>query len=82
MPTASTAQILGNNESFEAYTSNVYSRRVLSGEFQVVNKHLLRDLSDLGIWNDEMRNQLIAHNGSVQVRSIQFSFIFYHTISY
>lgn len=66
MPTASTAQILGNNESFEAYTSNVYSRRVLSGEFQVVNKHLLRDLSDLGIWNDEMRNQLIAHNGSVQ----------------
>jgi len=66
MPTASTAQILGNNESFEPYTSNIYSRRVLSGEFQVVNKHLLRDLTELGIWNDDMRNQLIAHNGSVQ----------------
>eukprot|EP00795_Rhopilema_esculentum_P000810 gene810-10547_t len=67
MPTASTAQILGNNESFEPYTSNIYSRRVLSGEFQIVNKHLLRDLTERGIWNDEMRNQLIAHNGSVQL---------------
>eukprot|EP00112_Aurelia_sp_Birch-Aquarium-sp1_P004134 Seg147.5 transcript_id=Seg147.5/GoldUCD/mRNA.D3Y31 product="Ribonucleoside-diphosphate reductase large subunit" pseudo=true protein_id=Seg147.5/GoldUCD/D3Y31 len=67
MPTASTAQILGNNESFEPYTSNIYSRRVLSGEFQVVNKHLLRDLTELNIWNDNMRNQLIAHNGSVQL---------------
>ena len=67
MPTASTAQILGNNESIEPYTSNIYSRRVLSGEFQVVNKHLLRDLTELGLWDDNMKNTLIAHNGSVQV---------------
>ena len=67
MPTASTAQILGNNESFEPYTNNIYSRRVLSGEFQVVNKHLLRDLSELNLWDDDMKNTLIAHNGSVQV---------------
>lgn len=66
MPTASTAQILGNNESIEPYTSNIYSRRVLSGEFQVVNKHLLRDLTELGLWDDNMKNTLIAHNGSVQ----------------
>lgn len=66
MPTASTAQILGNNESFEPFTSNIYSRRVLSGEFQVVNKHLLQDLTDLDLWNDDMKNTLIAHNGSVQ----------------
>lgn len=66
MPTASTAQILGNNESFEAYTSNIYSRRVLSGEFQVVNHHLLKDLTELGLWNEEMKNKLIACNGSVQ----------------
>ncbi len=66
MPTASTAQILGNNECFEPYTSNIYTRRVLSGEFVVVNKHLLRDLNKLGIWNDEMKNKLIAANGSVQ----------------
>lgn len=66
MPTASTAQILGNNESYEPYTSNIYSRRVLSGEFQVVNKHLLKDLTRLDLWTDEMKNKLIAHNGSVQ----------------
>lgn len=66
MPTASTSQILGNNECFEPYTSNIYSRRVLSGEFVVVNKHLLRDLVKLGIWNDNLKNKIIAANGSVQ----------------
>ncbi|QJX46641.1 ribonucleoside-diphosphate reductase subunit alpha [Hymenobacter taeanensis] len=66
MPTASTAQILGNNESFEPYTSNIYVRRVLSGEFMVVNKHLLKDLVKLGLWNDQMKNAIIAANGSVQ----------------
>jgi len=66
MPTASTAQILGNNECFEPYTSNVYTRRVLSGEFVIVNKHLLKDLVKLGIWNDNLKNKLIAANGSVQ----------------
>ena len=66
MPTASTAQILGNNECFEPYTSNIYTRRVLSGEFIVVNKHLLRDLVKLGLWDDDMKNRLIAANGSVQ----------------
>ncbi len=66
MPTASTSQILGNNECFEPYTSNIYTRRTLSGEFIVVNKHLLRDLVKLGIWNDEMKNRLIAANGSIQ----------------
>ena len=66
MPTASTAQILGNNECFEPYTSNIYTRRTLSGEFIVVNKHLLRDLNKLGLWNEEMKNKLIAANGSVQ----------------
>ena len=66
MPTASTAQILGNNESFEPYTQNLYVRRVLSGEFVQVNRHLLRDLIQRGLWNDDMRMQLIAHNGSVQ----------------
>jgi len=66
MPTASTSQILGNNECFEPYTSNVYNRRVLSGEFAVVNKHLLKDLISLGLWNDSMKNRLIAENGSVQ----------------
>ncbi len=65
MPTASTSQILGNNECFEPYTSNIYSRRVLSGEFVVVNKHLLRDLVKIGLWNDNMKNKLIAANGSV-----------------
>ncbi len=66
MPTASTAQILGNNECFEPYTSNVYTRRVLSGEFIVVNKHLLKDLVKAGIWNKEMRQKLMSTNGSVQ----------------
>ena len=66
MPTASTAQILGNNESFEPYTSNVYKREVLSGAFAVVNKHLLKDLIKLGLWNDTIKNKLISANGSVQ----------------
>ena len=66
MPTASTAQILGNNECFEPYTSNIYTRRVLSGEFIVVNKHLLRDLVKLDLWDDDMKNRLIAANGSIQ----------------
>ncbi|KAG7191884.1 ribonucleotide-diphosphate reductase subunit rnr1 [Scheffersomyces spartinae] len=66
MPTASTSQILGNNECFEPYTSNIYSRRVLAGEFQIVNPYLLRDLVDLGIWNDAMKNHIIANNGSIQ----------------
>ena len=64
--TASTAQILGNNESFEPYTSNIYVRRVLSGEFMVVNKHLLKDLVKLGLWNEQMKQDIIAANGSVQ----------------
>ncbi len=66
MPTASTSQILGNNECFEPYTSNIYTRRTLSGEYIVVNKHLLRDLIDLGMWTDEIKEQLIAANGSIQ----------------
>ena len=66
MPTASTSQILGNNECFEPYTSNIYTRRVLSGEFIVVNKHLLEDLVNLGLWNEDMKQQLMQANGSVQ----------------
>merc|ERR1711957_105752 len=66
MPTASTAQILGNNESFEPCTQNLYVRRVLSGEFVSVNRHLLRDLVEKNFWTEDMRMQLIAHNGSVQ----------------
>jgi ribonucleoside-diphosphate reductase alpha chain len=66
MPTASTSQILGNNECFEPYTSNIYTRRVLSGEFIVVNKHLLRDLVNLGLWNNNMKDQIISANGSIQ----------------
>merc|ERR1711933_35787 len=66
MPTASTAQILGNNEAFEPYTQNLYVRRVLSGEFVQVNRHLLRDLISRQLWTEDMRIQLIAHNGSVQ----------------
>ncbi len=66
MPTASTAQILGNNECFEPYTSNIYTRRVLSGEFIIVNKHLLKDLVKEGLWNKDMRQKLMASNGSVQ----------------
>jgi ribonucleoside-diphosphate reductase alpha chain len=66
MPTASTSQIFGNNECFEPYTSNIYTRRVLSGEFIIVNKHLLKDLVNLGLWNNSMKNKIIAANGSIQ----------------
>jgi ribonucleoside-diphosphate reductase alpha chain len=66
MPTASTAQILGNNECFEPYTSNIYTRRVLSGEFVIVNKHLLNDLVKRNLWNEDMKDQIIRHKGSVQ----------------
>lgn len=66
MPTASTSQILGNNECFEPYTSNLYTRRTLSGDFILVNKYLMKDLIDLGLWNETMRQKLIAANGSVQ----------------
>jgi len=66
MPTASTSQILGNNECFEPYTSNIYTRRVLSGEFIIVNKHLLRDLVNLGLWNTTMKDKIITANGSIQ----------------
>src|SRR6478752_9865364 len=66
MPTASTSQILGNNECFEPYTSNIYVRRVLSGEFAIVNKHLMKDLIKLGMWNEKMKHKLIEANGSVQ----------------
>lgn len=66
MPTASTAQILGNNESTEPFTSNIYNRRVLAGEFTIVNKHLLRDLTKMGIWNESLRNRIISERGSVQ----------------
>lgn len=66
MPTASTSQILGNNESFEPFTSNIYTRRVLSGEFICVNRHLVRDLIRLGLWTTQIKNQIIAQNGSVQ----------------
>jgi len=66
MPTASTSQIFGNNECFEPYTSNIYTRRVLSGEFIIVNKHLLKDLVSLRLWNNSMKNKIIAANGSIQ----------------
>ena len=66
MPTASTSQILGNNEAFEPYTSNIYTRRVLSGEFIIVNKHLLEDLVELGLWNHEMKEEIMRANGSIQ----------------
>ena len=66
MPTASTSQILGNNECFEPYTSNIYTRRVLSGEFIVVNKHLLEDLVNLGLWNEDVKQELMRANGSIQ----------------
>ena len=66
MPTASTAQILGNNECFEPFTSNLYTRRVLAGEFAVVNKHLVRRLEKEGMWNEDTRRRIIASNGSVQ----------------
>jgi ribonucleotide reductase alpha subunit len=66
MPTASTAQIMGNNESTEPFTSNMYNRRVLAGEFTIVNKYLLRDLVNAGLWTPQVRNQIIADKGSVQ----------------
>ncbi|GMM32479.1 ribonucleotide-diphosphate reductase subunit [Martiniozyma asiatica (nom. inval.)] len=66
MPTASTSQILGYNECFEPYTSNIYSRRVLAGEFQIVNPYMLRDLVDMGLWSDAMKNHIISDNGSIQ----------------
>ena len=71
MPTASTSQILGNNECFEPYTSNIYTRRVLSGEFIVVNKHLLEDLVDRGLWNEDMKQELMRANGSIQKSTIK-----------
>ena len=66
MPTASTAQILGNNESIEPYTQNLYVRRVLSGEFVTINRHMLLDLIESGLWSEDMKTMLIANNGSVQ----------------
>jgi len=66
MPTASTSQILGNNEAFEPYTSNIYTRRVLSGEFIVVNKHLLKDLVEQGLWTEDVKNEIMRANGSIQ----------------
>jgi ribonucleoside-diphosphate reductase alpha chain len=66
MPTASTSLIMGNNEAFEPFVSNIYTRRLLSGEFIIVNKHLVRDLIKINLWNDEIRDSLIKNNGSVQ----------------
>lgn len=66
MPTASTAQIMGNNEAFEAFTSNLYTRRTLSGEFVIINKHLVKDLVELGLWSENLKNRIIAEKGSVQ----------------
>ena len=66
MPTASTSQILGNNEAFEPYTSNIYTRRTLSGEFIIANKHLLEDLVERGLWNETLKQEIMRHNGSVQ----------------
>ena len=65
MPTASTSQILGNNETFEPYTSNVYTRRVLAGEFVCVNPHLVQDLIELGLFNSDIKNSLMGCNGSI-----------------
>lgn len=77
MPTASTAQILGNNESIEPYTSNIYTRRVLSGEFQVVNPHLLQDLTERNLWDENMKNEIIANNGSIQVNIMYIFHLYY-----
>ena len=66
MPTASTSQILGYNECFEPFTTNIYTRRTLAGEFVVINKYLLKELIDLGIWNEDLKQQIVAHNGSIQ----------------
>jgi ribonucleoside-diphosphate reductase alpha chain len=70
MPTASTSQILGFNECFEPFTSNIYARRTLSGEYIILNKHLIRDLLKLGLWNEDLKNQIIMKNGSVQGISV------------
>ena len=70
MPTASTSQILGFNECFEPFTSNLYSRRTLAGEFVVVNKYLMRELIELGVWNEKIKNNIIANQGSVQQLTI------------
>ena len=66
MPTASTSQILGNNECFEPFTSNIYTRRTIAGEFMVINKHLMKDLKDLSLWDEHIKEQLIQDKGSVQ----------------
>ena len=66
MPTASTSQILSNNECFEPFTSNIYSRRTLAGEFVVINKHLMKELKEYGIWNQELKNEIIERKGSIQ----------------
>lgn len=66
MPTASTSQILGNNESFEPYTSNIYTRRVLAGEFVCLNPHLVLDMIEHGLWTSSIKNKIIANNGSIQ----------------
>ena len=66
MPTASTAQIMGNNEAFEPFTSNLYVRRVLAGEFIVINDHLVRDLIDINLWDEDMKNEIMRNNGSIQ----------------
>ena len=66
MPTASTSQILANNECFEPFTSNIYSRRTLAGEFVVINKHLMKELNHEGLWNLELKNKIIEHKGSIQ----------------
>ena len=66
MPTASTSQILGNNECFEPFTSNIYTRRTLAGEFIRVNKYLIQELIELGIWDEEIKNSIIEHKGSIQ----------------
>ena len=70
MPTASTSQILGYNECFEPFTSNLYSRRTIAGEFVVVNKYLMKELSNLGLWNEQIKNNIIANKGSVQQLTI------------
>ena len=66
MPTASTSQILGNNECFEPFTSNIYTRRTLAGEFVIINKYLLKDLTNLNIWDEKIKNSIIANKGSIQ----------------
>ena len=66
MPTASTSQILGNNECFEPFTSNIYSRRTMAGEFVIVNKHLMSELCELGLWSDKLKNNIIQNAGSIQ----------------